>query len=162
MAQEYGFEYELVTYKWPSWLHKQTEKQRIIWAYKILFLDVIFPLSLERVQQFFSFFLSKLGCILLLLTPYLLNICLKTHQCFHVQVIFVDADQVVRADMGELYDMDIKGRPLAYTPFCDNNRDMDGYRFWSQVYFTDQSSPLLKIVCHKFILCHGRPRQLAI
>lgn len=49
MAQEYGFEYELVTYKWPTWLHKQKEKQRIIWAYKILFLDVIFPLSLEKV-----------------------------------------------------------------------------------------------------------------
>ncbi|KAM7478863.1 hypothetical protein LguiA_027076 [Lonicera macranthoides] len=95
MAQEYGFEYELITYKWPSWLHKQKEKQRIIWAYKILFLDVIFPLSLEKV-------------------------------------IFVDADQIVRADMGELYDMDMKGRPLAYTPFCDNNRDMDGYRFWRQ------------------------------
>ncbi|KVH88595.1 UDP-glucose:Glycoprotein Glucosyltransferase [Cynara cardunculus var. scolymus] len=79
MAQEYGFEYELVTYKWPSWLHKQKEKQRIIWAYKILFLDVIFPLSLEKV-------------------------------------IFVDADQIVRADMGELYDMNLKGRPLAYTP----------------------------------------------
>jgi hypothetical protein len=27
----------------------QTEKQRIIWAYKILFLDVLFPLSLKRV-----------------------------------------------------------------------------------------------------------------
>ena len=50
-----------------------------------------------------------------------------------LQVIFVDADQVVRADLGELYDMDIKGRPLAYTPFCDNNKDMDGYRFWRQV-----------------------------
>lgn len=35
--------------------------------------------------------------------------------------------------MGELYDMDLKGRPLAYTPFCDNNKDMDGYRFWRQV-----------------------------
>lgn len=100
MAQEYGFEYELITYKWPTWLHKQKEKQRIIWAYKILFLDVIFPLSLEKV-------------------------------------IFVDADQVVRADMGELYDMDIKGRPLAYTPFCDNNKDMDGYRFWRQGFWND-------------------------
>ncbi|VAH04245.1 unnamed protein product [Triticum turgidum subsp. durum] len=72
------------------------EKQRIIWAYKILFLDVIFPLSLRKV-------------------------------------IFVDADQIVRTDMGELYDMDLKGRPLAYTPFCDNNKEMDGYRFWKQV-----------------------------
>jgi UDP-glucose:glycoprotein glucosyltransferase len=100
MAREYGFEYELVTYKWPSWLHKQKEKQRIIWAYKILFLDVIFPLSLEKV-------------------------------------IFVDADQIIRTDMGELYDMDIKGRPLAYTPFCDNNRDMDGYRFWRQGFWRE-------------------------
>ena len=49
MAKEYGFEYELITYKWPTWLHKQKEKQRIIWAYKILFLDVIFPISLEKV-----------------------------------------------------------------------------------------------------------------
>ncbi|KAK7399679.1 hypothetical protein VNO78_10868 [Psophocarpus tetragonolobus] len=100
MALEYGFEYELVTYKWPTWLHKQKEKQRIIWAYKILFLDVIFPLSLEKV-------------------------------------IFVDADQVVRADMGELYDMDIRGKPLAYTPFCDNNKEMDGYRFWRQGFWKD-------------------------
>jgi UDP-glucose:glycoprotein glucosyltransferase len=30
--------------------------------------------------------------------------------------------------------MDIRGRPLAYTPFCDNNREMDGYRFWNQVW----------------------------
>lgn len=100
MAQEYGFEYELITYKWPSWLHKQKEKQRIIWAYKILFLDVIFPLALEKV-------------------------------------IFVDADQIVRTDMGELYDMNLRGRPLAYTPFCDNNKDMDGYRFWKQGFWRE-------------------------
>lgn len=100
MAHEYGFDYELITYKWPTWLHKQKEKQRIIWAYKILFLDVIFPLSLEKV-------------------------------------IFVDADQVVRADMGELYDMNLKGRPLAYTPFCDNNKEMDGYRFWRQGFWKE-------------------------
>ncbi|THU65445.1 hypothetical protein C4D60_Mb05t03700 [Musa balbisiana] len=100
MAQEYGFQYELITYKWPTWLHKQKEKQRIIWAYKILFLDVIFPLSLRKV-------------------------------------IFVDADQIVRADMGDLYDMDLKGRSLAYTPFCDNNKEMDGYRFWRQGFWKD-------------------------
>ncbi|XP_068649445.1 UDP-glucose:glycoprotein glucosyltransferase [Aristolochia californica] len=100
MAREYGFDYELITYKWPTWLHKQKEKQRIIWAYKILFLDVIFPLYLEKV-------------------------------------IFVDADQIVRADMGELYDTDLKGRPLAYTPFCDNNKEMDGYRFWRQGFWND-------------------------
>lgn len=49
LAAKYGFEYELITYKWPSWLRPQTEKQRTIWGYKILFLDVIFPQSLEKV-----------------------------------------------------------------------------------------------------------------
>ncbi|KAI5308541.1 GABA/polyamine transporter, partial [Ascosphaera atra] len=49
MAEEYGFEYEMVTYKWPHWLRHQSEKQRQIWGYKILFLDVLFPLSLDKV-----------------------------------------------------------------------------------------------------------------
>ncbi|EJU02273.1 hypothetical protein DACRYDRAFT_116003 [Dacryopinax primogenitus] len=49
VAQEYGFDYELITYKWPSWLRAQKEKQRVIWAYKILFLDVLFPLDLKKV-----------------------------------------------------------------------------------------------------------------
>ena len=25
-----------------------------------------------------------------------------------------------------------QGAPYAYTPFCDNNKDMDGFRFWRQ------------------------------
>ncbi|KAI0404093.1 UDP-glucose:glycoprotein glucosyltransferase [Xylaria palmicola] len=49
MAEEYGFKYEMVTYKWPHWLRSQKEKQREIWGYKILFLDVLFPLSLDKV-----------------------------------------------------------------------------------------------------------------
>lgn len=49
MAAQYGFDYEFVTYKWPAFLNKQTDKQRIIWAYKILFLDVLFPLDVDRV-----------------------------------------------------------------------------------------------------------------
>ncbi|WFD29914.1 killer toxin resistant protein [Malassezia sp. CBS 17886] len=49
LAREYGFAYELITFAWPRWLREQTEKQRLIWAYKILFLDVLFPLDLDRV-----------------------------------------------------------------------------------------------------------------
>ncbi|KAL2259492.1 hypothetical protein VTK26DRAFT_6822 [Humicola hyalothermophila] len=49
MAEEYGFKYEMVAYKWPHWLRQQKEKQREIWGYKILFLDVLFPLSLDKV-----------------------------------------------------------------------------------------------------------------
>lgn len=45
----YPMEYQLVTYRWPYWLRRQTEKQRITWGNKILFLDVLFPLSLKRV-----------------------------------------------------------------------------------------------------------------
>ena len=89
-AKEYGFEYEYVQYKWPMWLHGQTEKQRLIWgfvrhplvcvslanfnplthssnrplihppfhpviyqflscSYKILFLDVLFPLYVKKI-----------------------------------------------------------------------------------------------------------------
>jgi UDP-glucose:glycoprotein glucosyltransferase len=71
MAKEYGFEVEFVTYKWPDWLRQQTEKQRIIWGYKILFLDVLFPLDVKKI-------------------------------------IYVDADQVLRADLKELWDLDLK------------------------------------------------------
>lgn len=49
LATEYGFKYEMVTYKWPHWLRGQKEKQREIWGYKILFLDVLFPLDLDKV-----------------------------------------------------------------------------------------------------------------
>ncbi|XP_017676558.1 PREDICTED: UDP-glucose:glycoprotein glucosyltransferase 2 isoform X3 [Lepidothrix coronata] len=49
MAKKYGFNYELVQYKWPRWLYQQTEKQRIIWGYKILFLDVLFPLAVDKI-----------------------------------------------------------------------------------------------------------------
>ena len=49
LASHYHFDYELVTYKWPHWLRSQSEKQREIWGYKILFLDVLFPTSLDKV-----------------------------------------------------------------------------------------------------------------
>lgn len=97
-AKEYNFTYELVQYKWPRWLHHESEKQRIIWGYKILFLDVLFPLNIEKI-------------------------------------IYVDADQIVRADLTELRDLDLKGAPYGYTPFCDSRKEMDGYRFWKSGYW---------------------------
>ncbi|KAJ7342428.1 glycosyltransferase family 24 protein [Mycena albidolilacea] len=100
LAKAYNFQYELVTYKWPSWLRAQKEKQRIIWAYKILFLDVLFPMDLKKV-------------------------------------IFVDADQIVRADLKELVDLDLEGAPYGYTPMGDDNTDMEGFRFWKTGYWKD-------------------------
>jgi UDP-glucose:glycoprotein glucosyltransferase len=98
LAEAYGFEYELITYKWQSWLVPQREKQRTIWGYKILFLDVLFPQDLDKV-------------------------------------IFVDADQIVRADMIELVEMDLEGAPYAFTPMGDSRKEMEGFRFWKQGYW---------------------------
>jgi UDP-glucose:glycoprotein glucosyltransferase len=44
----------------------------MIWGYKILFLDVLFPLSLKKI-------------------------------------VYVDADQIARADLKELFDLDLEG-----------------------------------------------------
>eukprot|EP00771_Trimastix_marina_P003880 gnl/Trimastix_PCT/591.p1 GENE.gnl/Trimastix_PCT/591~~gnl/Trimastix_PCT/591.p1 ORF type:complete len:1111 (+),score=354.93 gnl/Trimastix_PCT/591:2338-5670(+) len=49
MAERFGFDYAFVSYTWPWWLHAQSEKMRRIWAYKILFLDVLFPQDVGRV-----------------------------------------------------------------------------------------------------------------
>ncbi|EQC31692.1 hypothetical protein SDRG_10855 [Saprolegnia diclina VS20] len=98
LQAEFGMDIRLVTYKWPNWLRRQTEKQRIIWGYKILFLDVLFPLGVQKI-------------------------------------IYVDADQVVRADLKELWHMDLHGKPYAYTPFCDSRNV--GFQFWRQGYWKD-------------------------
>ncbi|KAK5964500.1 UDP-Glucose Glycoprotein glucosylTransferase [Trichostrongylus colubriformis] len=74
LSRKYGFDYALVEYKWPRWLHQQKEKHRVMWGYKILFLDVLFPLDVQKI-------------------------------------IFVDADQVVRADLMELMELDLGGAP---------------------------------------------------
>ncbi|KAI9296172.1 hypothetical protein K502DRAFT_348257 [Neoconidiobolus thromboides FSU 785] len=100
MAEKYKFDYELITYQWPHWLNQQSEKQRKLWGYKILFLDVLFPLSVDKV-------------------------------------IFVDADQMVRADLKELIDHDLEGAPYGYVPFCKSRESMKGYRFWEQGYWKD-------------------------
>ena len=53
MAKDIGCEIKYVTYKWPEWLRGQQEKQRIIWGYKILFLDVLFLCSsdISKVKE---------------------------------------------------------------------------------------------------------------
>ncbi|KAJ9453171.1 UDP-glucose:glycoprotein glucosyltransferase [Diplonema papillatum] len=102
MAEKWGFEVGLLTYKWPKWLRRQPQKMRMIWGYKVLFLDVLFPLDVEKI-------------------------------------IFVDADQIVRSDLHELYNLDIDGKAVAYTPFCveNANEETTGFRFWDQGYWHD-------------------------
>lgn len=43
------FQYAFVSYKWPIWLREQKDRLRQMAAFKVLFLDVIFPKSLEKV-----------------------------------------------------------------------------------------------------------------
>lgn len=98
LAKEYKFDYELVTYAWPHWLRAQSEKQRSIWGMKVLFLDVLFPLDLQKV-------------------------------------IFVDADQIVRADLMELVETDLHGAPYGFPPMGNDSIDMDNFRFWETGYW---------------------------
>eukprot|EP00392_Amoebophrya_sp_AT5.2_P000607 g608.t1 len=104
-AKKHDFAYTFISYKWPSWLNPQSEKQRLIWAYKILFLDVFFPLDVERI-------------------------------------VFVDADQIVRADVRELRDLDMGSHVYGFTPMGfftplmgDSNQLTEGFRFWKQGYW---------------------------
>ncbi|PKS10878.1 hypothetical protein jhhlp_002636 [Lomentospora prolificans] len=124
LAREYGFQYEMVAYKWPHWLRQQKEKQREIWGYKILFLDVLFPLSLDKV-------------------------------------IFVDADQIVRADMMELVNYNLEGAPYGFTPMCDSRTEMEGFRFWKQGYWANYLRGLPYHISALYVVDLRRFRELA-
>ncbi len=41
MAKSYGFEYELVTYKWPTWLHKQARRHPSPETLTVTFNDIL-------------------------------------------------------------------------------------------------------------------------
>ncbi|KAL0242724.1 hypothetical protein GEMRC1_005287 [Eukaryota sp. GEM-RC1] len=93
LASNLGFSYEFIDYRWPSWLLEQSSKHRVMWANKILFLDVLFPLSVDRVM-------------------------------------FMDSDQVARADVKDIFFTDMGQAVYGMTPFCDDREDMKGYAFW--------------------------------
>lgn len=98
LAAQFGFEYEFVRYKWPVWLREQKKLHRTVWAFKILFLDALFPSDLDKV-------------------------------------IFVDADQIARADLQELVDLDLQGAPYGFAPMCESRKEMEGFQFWKSGYW---------------------------
>ncbi|EGT33218.1 hypothetical protein CAEBREN_25473 [Caenorhabditis brenneri] len=124
LAKHYGFEYELIEYKWPRWLHQQKEKQRVMWGFKILFLDVLFPLDVQKV-------------------------------------IFVDADQVVRADLMELMKFDLGNAPYGYVPFCESRKEMDGFRFWKQGYWANHLAGRRYHISALYVIDLQKFRQIA-
>ena len=125
MSKKYNFSYQLVSYKWPSWLYPQYEKQRIIWGNKILFLDVLFPLDLERV-------------------------------------IYIDSDQIVRADLIELMRMDFGDAPYAFTPFCDSRKETERFRFWKQGFWASHLGKKKYHISALFAIDLRRFRQMAV
>ena len=159
MAESYGFQYELVQYKWPRWLHQQTEKQRIIWGHKILFLDVLFPLAVDKIifvdadqvriqlhweerekcaaeseRLLWNCFRARVWHLdEIPKTPAELSVVLSPHRCS--LSLSLSRSQIVRADLKDLRDLDLEGAPYGYTPFCDSRREMDGYRFWKTGYW---------------------------
>ena len=125
MAETKGFEVSYVTYKWPEWLRGQTELQRIIWAYKILFLDVLFPLNVKKI-------------------------------------IYVDADQIVRADLKELWDLDMQGAAYGYVPFCDSREETLGFQFWRQGYWKKHLQELPYHISALYVVDLVRFRQRGV
>lgn len=151
-----GFEVEFVTYSWPPFVRRQSEKQRILWAYKILFLDVLFPVELQVREGGTAFpcpsalpFLGLLRCLSLPFCaafpcPSALPFCKKLTPLLAVlqRIIFLDADLTIWADIRELWTADLHGAPYGYTPFCTKesgwrNEDTAGYRFWESGYWKD-------------------------
>jgi UDP-glucose:glycoprotein glucosyltransferase len=138
MAREYGFEYELVTYKWPHWLRAQTEKQRIIWAYKILFLDVLFPMDLDKV------------------------IFVDAGKLLHLLEIYAESlDQIVRTDMQELVDLDLQDHVYGYPPMGNDRHEMEGFRFWKTGYWKEALRGRPYHISALYVIDLKRFRQLA-
>ena len=53
------------------------------------------------------------------------------------KIIYVDADQMVRTDMVELWTHDLQGNVYGYTPFCNDREETRGFRFWDSGYWKD-------------------------
>ncbi|CAI5758538.1 unnamed protein product [Candida verbasci] len=124
LSNHFNVEIETITYKWPNFLRKPKDKQRLIWGYKILFLDVLFPQDLEKV-------------------------------------IFIDADQICRTDLSGLVEFDLEGAPYGFTPMCDSNTEMDGFRFWKNGYWKDVLGDDLKYhISALFVIDLNKFRQI--
>ena len=51
-----------------------------------------------------------------------------------------ELEAMARSNWATLRDMDLKGAPYGYTPFCDSNKDMEGFRFWKSGYWKNHLS----------------------
>lgn len=49
LSEKYGFEFKYVNYQWPNWLSKPQDKEQQVWGIQTLFLDALFPSSIETI-----------------------------------------------------------------------------------------------------------------
>ena len=76
--------------------------------------------------------------------------------------------QFSRLDLG-LCDQ-LQGKPLAYTPFCDSNTDMEGFRFWKRGFWQEHLAGLPYHISALYVVdlarfrqvCRGPRRQLVL
>lgn len=136
MAKEYGFDYELVTYKWPHWLREQKEKQRLIWGCAEADSSSgdhrqtdssCFPATRFSSSTFYSHSIS-IASSLLTLTR-----CARLFSYDGAP----NQPQIVRADLKELATMDLEGAPYAYAPMGNDREETKGFRFWETGYWKE-------------------------
>jgi len=67
-------------------------------------------------------------------------------------VIFIDADQVVRADVRELWDTNLHGKVYGFVPMGNTNPDLEGFRFWKQGYWKSHLGDLSYHISALFVV----------
>lgn len=66
-----------------------------------------------------------------------------------------------RSDLKELRDLDLGGAPYGYTPFCDSNADMEGFRFWKSGYWKNHLAGKPYHISALYVVDLVRFRQIA-
>eukprot|EP00127_Corallochytrium_limacisporum_P006270 Clim_evm14s224 gene=Clim_evmTU14s224 len=111
LESELGVTIHLVNYQWPNWLGPTPyPRRRIIEAYKILFLDVLFPQDTDRVV-----FMDA------------------------DHVVREDLTELMAYDLTQNVEgpSDTSVAPYAFTPYCSDRPEMAEHRFWDTGFWHD-------------------------
>lgn len=75
------------------------------------------------------------------------------------RLLYIDADQVMRGDVGELINIDMKNRVYGFVPFCDNRAESADLRFWKSGYWADYLQGLPYHISALFLVDMARFRR---
>ena len=68
-------------------------------------------------------------------------------------------NQQSRVTITKILATNLQGAPYGYTPFCDNNKDMEGFRFWKQGFWKEHLRGKPYHISALFVVDLGRFRQ---